>query len=776
VAMPFPPTYSPSGFTCRLPHMIPTASPPGLVTDIDAVDECVSRSRAPSKNRGLVEEVSALRREIAQHQQELLALVTDRLNAMGARAEDAGAGCVPICSAMTRDVPERLNVSVLSGFSAFAGFYDLMLGMRHNGMPVWEAHVGDRRLFALKTGRWAIGRRVSSSSEPDDSEAEIFCVSLHGGGMPHGKAEAWRKVSSAAREDLIVEISVKPSPPTPVSRAAFLPIRLDEEEGGDQLLTERSRRFLPMRLCDEEGGDQLLAERSRRTLRLDRIRASHRMANGGESIPEEKDFPISRKPRRMFADAEAMKEQLRRNIHCQEMREEDYYTTEGACQRIARKPWFEYLSLAVIAFNACWIGYDLDTNTADALTDADWGHQLMENLFVLYFVVEIGIRLRSFRDLRNIFHVQQFAFDASLVLLMVVETWVMYIILLISGGSKFVFKAGSLSVLRILRITRVVRLVRLLRALPELMILIKGLAAASRSVAWTMCLLVIIIYVFAVAFRILTRNDPIGAKYFPDLKTSMITLLLPGLLPDNADTVMDIGGGNLFYGIFFMCFILIAAITVMNMLIGVLVESVSAVAAVEKEALNLEYVKSELSSLMKDIDKDEDDRLSRTEIAGILGSPEAMRIISKVGVDVDGLIDVADFYLFNKKDNITFSEFLELVLQLRGNNTTTVRDIVDLRKFVLDELLILEERFTSLLQGLEDGRGVGRSTRVTAMDMPIRSSSNRLIPPATGTAILDIESPRRGLTSSTSPRGLRATGSPWPSTRPSTPADRTPYE
>lgn len=498
---------------------------------------------------------------------------------------------------------------------------------------------------------------------------------------------------------------------------------------------------------------------ARRVFRLERMGASVRAMQDGTLQKDSTPSSHRNVRRRMFADAEGMKESLRRKIHQKDKKEEDFYTDAGICQKIARKSWFEYLSLVVIVVNAFWIGYDLDVSTAEALPEASWSHQLVENMFVMYFTTEIAIRFRAFKDKKDVRLVHQFLFDAALVLLMISETWVMYFVFLVSGGNSLRMKAGSLSVLRLLRITRVVRLIRLLRALPELMILIKGLAAASRSVGWTMGLLFIIIYVFAVAFRIVTRNSPVGLKYFPDLKTSMLTLLLPGLLPDNADTVFDIGRNNLGYGIFFMAFILVAAITVMNMLIGVLVESVSAVASVEKESLNLEYVKSELSTLMQKIDKDEDQQLSRMEIASILGMPDAMKIISKVGVDVDGLIDVADFHLFDKKDQIAFSEFLELVLQLRGTNNTTVRDIVDLRKFVLEELLVVEERVVAAVSGQSVSSLPARraSMRRSTRGAPLGTTSSMWLRPPSP------RSPVGGVSRAAplpSPKGLRAAAAP----------------
>jgi hypothetical protein len=45
-------------------------------------------------------------------------------------------------------------------------------------------------------------------------------------------------------------------------------------------------------------------------------------------------------------------------------------------------------------------------------------------------------------------------------------------------------------------------------------------------------------------------------------------------------------------------------------------------------------------------------------------------------------VDFADF-LFEEQTELSFATFMELVLSLRGTNTSTVKDIIDLRKFIL---------------------------------------------------------------------------------------------
>jgi len=166
----------------------------------------------------------------------------------------------------------------------------------------------------------------------------------------------------------------------------------------------------------------------------------------------------------------------------------------------------------------------------------------------------------------------------------------------------------------------------------------------------------------------------------------MSSLLLLGVLPDLFDFVSRVGQEHIAYSVLLLFFILLSSLTVMNMLVGVLVEVVSVVSSVEKEQMTVQFVKTMLLGLLhrSGIDADCNNHISKAEFESLLLQPEAARIIQEVGVDVVGLVDLADF-IFEDGVELSFPEFMEIVLQLRGSNTATVKDIVDLRRFVLTQ-------------------------------------------------------------------------------------------
>merc|ERR1719454_1643773 len=101
--------------------------------------------------------------------------------------------------------------------------------------------------------------------------------------------------------------------------------------------------------------------------------------------------------------------------------------------------------------------------------------------------------------------------------MMVLETWLFTIALLVfmpGGGGSGAGNAGIMRLARLMRLSRMARMGKLLRVMPELLIMLKGMKAATRSVFFTLLLLVVIMYVFAIAFVQLSDDTDVGASYF----------------------------------------------------------------------------------------------------------------------------------------------------------------------------------------------------------------------------------------------------------------------
>jgi len=394
-----------------------------------------------------------------------------------------------------------------------------------------------------------------------------------------------------------------------------------------------------------------------------------------------------------------MKAKIRRNIGKEEYNVVDYYKQDGVFSNVARSHAFENLTLCVIGINALYIGYSQDQNDAKTMSSSSIGFQIADNLFCTYFFVEIVIRYFAFATHYHLIRDFWFVFDSALAIIMACETWGMWIleqILQSQDGETDLGNASVVKLLRLLRLTRMARMVRLLRAMPELMILIKGMMVAMRSVFFTLCLLLVIIYIFGIAFLQLTDETRVGEKYFNSMWDATNTLWLSGtLLEDCPEIAYALGSESPFLQLLFYVHVLMASLTVMNMLVGVLVEVVKTVSIVEKESLQVNFVKTRLESMLAGMDEDHDGKISKAEFEILLKNAEATKALHDVGVDVVGLVDYHD-YLFADEEELTFGMFMEIVLSLRGSNRATVKDIVDLRKLLMFEMARLRETIASL--------------------------------------------------------------------------------
>jgi len=147
----------------------------------------------------------------------------------------------------------------------------------------------------------------------------------------------------------------------------------------------------------------------------------------------------------------------------------------------------------------------------------------------------------------------------------------------------------------------------------------------------------------------------------------------------------------------------------MNMLVGVLCEVVSVVSSVEKEQLVVTFVKTKLQSVFNDCVGELTDRLGKTEFQDFLGNAQAAKALHEVGVDVVGLMEITDF-LFKDGRTLDFPNFMEMLLELRGTNTATVKHIVDLQRFVHLELRRNQKDMVEQVAALSDLMAEARTT------------------------------------------------------------------
>lgn len=361
---------------------------------------------------------------------------------------------------------------------------------------------------------------------------------------------------------------------------------------------------------------------------------------------------------------------------------------EGFFGRIAKTSWFDYAAIIAISLNAVWIGVDTNYNQADVLYNAETPFIVVEQLFCLFFFLEIVVRFLAFKQFMSAFLNRWFLFDITLVVFMVLETWVIFLLTAFASGSGegWVFDSSILRILKLLRLTRVARIARLLRLFPEVMILLKGIGIASRSVLFTMAMLATVVYVFAIAFVQMAADTSLEPAYFSSLSNGMFALVFHGCfydgLPDLARMCFK---ESIFFGLLLLLFVVVAPLTIMNMLVGVLVEVVGIVAAAEQDSATVRMITDSLREALTALDENGDEMLSTDEFTKLLKMPEVITIFNDADIDIVALARDPDI-IFAGDLEMGFKDFFDEVLLLRGTNSATVKDVVQLRKQLFKEM------------------------------------------------------------------------------------------
>ncbi|CAJ1347844.1 unnamed protein product [Effrenium voratum] len=385
--------------------------------------------------------------------------------------------------------------------------------------------------------------------------------------------------------------------------------------------------------------------------------------------------------------------------------------TDSFMAKIAMHPYFERLTMAMIFLNAVWISVDIEFNDADILSEADPGFIVVENLFCSFFLVELILRFSMYVRTWYALTDPWYMFDVFLATLMIFETWMVPLAAAMTQGNQDSITGGAsvLRVARVLRVLRTARMARLVRLMPELMILIKGMMVACRSVFFTLVLLLLFTYVFSVAFVQFSRGTALENKLFSSMGTAIWTLIMKCILTDQQPIVEAVAEESWIMAMMLLVFILFGSLTVMNMLLGVLVEAIKTVSTIEREQLEVDFAKKCLWEMIDKghADEDGDNRISEQEYRNVLRTPQAMTALTSLGVDVEAALDYGRL-LFEDGEPLTFGDFMRGILTLRGSNQTTVKDIVDLRKFTADEFSHIHEVLSGICKFLVAGHAASQ--------------------------------------------------------------------
>jgi len=248
-------------------------------------------------------------------------------------------------------------------------------------------------------------------------------------------------------------------------------------------------------------------------------------------------------------------------------------------KKIAESQWFAKIITIVIVAAAVLVGLETYKSVMDK------HGTIIDNLVQLVlwiFLVEIVIRMgaeggrpwRYFLDPWNVFD------------FIIVATAFM------AFGGSFVI---------VLRLVRLLRILKRVRALPRLQLLVSALLRSIPSMGYVSVLLLLFFYIYAVAaVFFFSGNDPV---HFPDIQTSMLSLFRAVTLEDWTDLMYinmygcanygydsiiskcdpQAGASALGGAAFFVSFVLVGTMIILNLFIGVIMNAMDEARAEQLE-------------------------------------------------------------------------------------------------------------------------------------------------------------------------------------------------
>lgn len=357
--------------------------------------------------------------------------------------------------------------------------------------------------------------------------------------------------------------------------------------------------------------------------------------------PDSKGTPVSSDSATLAKHISSLRDSIKSNDPASESHQvrDKYFLVDNI--------WFKSAFVLMTLLNTAQMGAEAE--------HPEWKSTwtIFENIFTAGFLLEMVVKLvfmklEYFQDRAN-------WLDCTLVFLGVLDCWILSNLPQASGSDL-----QSFTILRMLRLARLARVLKLVRAFRPLVLVIRGLTATMSTLGYVFALLMLLVYVAAILLK-MSLGDPKDdmypgystdrevideqevmlnynpAVYFGSMWLSMITLFNMATFNEWQEVVRPIALRQPAYVIIFLCYALLVAFGVMNVMTGLIVDSVIT------EAKNLEEAQAgnETRERMQNLDK-------------------VQKILADMDLDRDGIISAYELAA-SMKGNDLFTDLLKTV-------------------------------------------------------------------------------------------------------------------
>lgn len=210
--------------------------------------------------------------------------------------------------------------------------------------------------------------------------------------------------------------------------------------------------------------------------------------------------------------------------------------------------------------------------------------------------------------------------------------------------------------------------------------MVHGLLQAFIAVTPTLLVVGILIFVFAVILNMTLKgyhDDPEVYQNYRSLNWCMWTLLMDGCFMDNPGentrALLEISQFETGTAVLlFIMFILLTAVTMMNMIIGVICKVVNEITVKERDAAAVLALKKSVLCELRKYDVNGDNSISREELNNVMSNEETLHVLEHVEIDLQYLKHIQEM-LFCGTEEVSITRIMELMLSSRRDLPTTFR-------------------------------------------------------------------------------------------------------
>merc|ERR1712194_723109 len=265
------------------------------------------------------------------------------------------------------------------------------------------------------------------------------------------------------------------------------------------------------------------------------------------------------------------------------------------------------------------------------------------------------------------------------------------------GGEAAAGVVDNVNMLKMIRLFRLAKTVRVLVQFRTLWMLVQGLMYAVMPMFWTAILMAVVIYVFAViAMETILISDAdgnsdygIAARHYDTLGGSMLTLMQFMTLDSVAAIYRPLISAKPWLIVYFLVFILLGPIALMNIVTAIMVESSLRTANEDQEAkkawenMRRKNMMPKLLHMFMTLDTSGDGEVDLEEV---LNAPSDIKEAIQHIVGLDQLEEVFNLLDYDGSGSVDIGEFVEGIMRSQGEKPSELYVLLKQGKAILNRL------------------------------------------------------------------------------------------